>query len=117
MQNQGVMEHEAEKESMTFFRVFFIIRSKGGCKMAKKKKQRQQASSYQVEKETVSLGEHLDSTLFQQLKQKQKKLAEEAEQKRLEELERKKRELREREKNKSFEELLNESSLSWKDFK
>ncbi|WP_028399553.1 YqkE family protein [Ectobacillus panaciterrae] len=85
--------------------------------MAKKKKQTKQPSAHQIEKETVSLGEHLDSALLQQLKQKQKRLTEEAEQKRQEETERKKREQREREKNKSFEELFNESSLSWKEFK
>lgn len=82
--------------------------------MAKKK---QQFAAYKKEKETVSLGEHLDSALIQQLKQRQKKLLEEAEQQKIEAIEHKKREQRQREKNKTFEELLHESNLSWKDFK
>ncbi|MFD3447867.1 YqkE family protein [Microbacteriaceae bacterium 4G12] len=82
--------------------------------MAKKKKQHTAAK---VEKESVSLGEHLNSALVQQLKQKQKELAQREEKQKAEESERKRKEQREREKNKTFEELFGESNLSWKDFK
>ncbi|MFX3629390.1 MAG: YqkE family protein [Ectobacillus sp.] len=85
--------------------------------MAKKKQQQKAAHSYKLEKEQIRLGEHLNSSIFQQLKQKQKELSEQEQQRKAEEEERKRREQREREKNKSFEELLNESNLSWKEFK
>ncbi|MGG2064553.1 YqkE family protein [Bacillus sp. S14(2024)] len=86
--------------------------------MAKKKqKQAQKQTGMKLEKETVTIGDQLNEALMKQLKSKQKELKEQEEQKKEAELERKRKEQREREKNKSFEELLGESSLSWKDFK
>ncbi|APH04522.1 YqkE family protein [Bacillus weihaiensis] len=67
--------------------------------------------------QNVSVSDHLNKALVEQLKAVKKDLAIEQEEKAVE-LEKKKREERkQREKNKSFEELLNESSLSWKEFK
>ncbi|WP_273129167.1 YqkE family protein [Metabacillus sp. HB246100] len=67
--------------------------------------------------QNVSVSDHLNKALVEQLKAVKKDLAIEQEEKAVE-LENKKREERkQREKNKSFEELLNESSLSWKEFK
>ncbi|MBO9129790.1 YqkE family protein [Bacillus sp. 165] len=83
--------------------------------MAKKKNAK--TNPQKQEKESVSLGDYLNSSILQQLKQKQKLLLEQEEKKKQDELERKRKEQREREKNKSFEELLNESNISWKDFK
>jgi Protein of unknown function (DUF3886) len=82
--------------------------------MAKKRKQPQLPKQ---EKETISLGDQLNSVLLQQLKDKKKQLAAGEEKRKEEEVARKKEEARQREKNKSFEELFNESSLSWKQFK
>ncbi|MFI8706205.1 DUF3886 domain-containing protein [Bacillus sp. NPDC077411] len=86
--------------------------------MAKKKQKRtQNQTAMKMEKEAITIGDQLNETLMKQLKGKQKELKEQEEQKKEMELERKRKEQREREKNKSFEELLSESSLSWKDFK
>ncbi|MCU5093604.1 YqkE family protein [Bacillus wiedmannii] len=86
----------------------------------KKKKQRQMQRQSQVnrpEQESLTLGDQLNDSLMQQLKNKKKELQVREEEKEVAELERKRREQKEREKNKSFEELLSESSLTWKDFK
>ncbi|HDR7639907.1 sulfurtransferase [Bacillus wiedmannii] len=86
----------------------------------KKKKQRQVQRQSQVnnpEKELLTLGDQLNDSLMQQLKNKKKELQVREEEKEAAELERKRQEQKEREKNKSFEELLSESSLTWKDFK
>ena len=86
--------------------------------MAKKKQKRtQNQTALKMEKEIITIGDQLNEALMKQLKSKQKDLKEQEEQKKEMELERKRKEQREREKNKSFEELLSESSLSWKDFK
>lgn len=67
--------------------------------------------------QTVSVSDHLNSNLLEQLKAVKKGLTQEQEQRQAA-LERQKLEERkQREKNKSFEELLDESSLSWKNFK
>lgn len=86
--------------------------------MAKiKKKQQTQSKTTKQKDEKLSLGDFLQDDLVQQLKNKQKELAE-AEKRKLEEEEAKRIfERKQREKNKSFEELLNESSLNWKSFK
>ena len=86
----------------------------------KKKKQRQIQRQSQVnkpEKESLTLGDQLNDSLMQQLKNKKKELQVREEKKEAAEQERKRKEQKEREKNKSFEELLSESSLTWKDFK
>ena len=86
----------------------------------KKKKQRQiqrQSQVNQPKKETLTLGDQLNDSLMQQLKNKKKELQVREEKKEAAELERKRQEQKEREKNKSFEELLNESEFNWKDFK
>jgi hypothetical protein len=82
--------------------------------MAKKRKQPQTPKQ---EKETISVGDQLNSALVKQLQEKKKQLATTEEKRKEEELARKKEEARQREKNKSFEELFSESSLSWKEFK
>ncbi|HDX9609451.1 YqkE family protein [Bacillus toyonensis] len=86
----------------------------------KKKKQRQvqrQSQMNQPKKESLTLGDQLNDSLMQQLKNKKKELQVREEKKEVAELERKRQEQKEREKNKSFEELLSESNLTWKDFK
>jgi hypothetical protein len=67
--------------------------------------------------QAVSVSDHLNNQLLEQLKAVKKGLTQEQEEREAA-LERKKiEERKQREKNKSFEELLGESSLSWKDFK
>ncbi|PGT83728.1 MULTISPECIES: YqkE family protein [Bacillaceae] len=67
--------------------------------------------------QAVSLSDHLNNDLLEQLKAVKKDLTKEHEEKEAA-LERKRiEERKQREKNKSFEELFNESSLSWKEFK
>ncbi|OAS87477.1 MULTISPECIES: YqkE family protein [Metabacillus] len=67
--------------------------------------------------QSVSVSDHLNSNLLEQLKAVKKGLTQEQEERQAA-LERQKLEERkQREKNKSFEELLDESSLSWKNFK
>ncbi|WP_456278428.1 YqkE family protein [Bacillus sp. AK128] len=82
--------------------------------MAKKK---QQTKHMKQDDDKLLLKERLNSDLFQQLKDKQKMLQENEQRAKEEALARKKEEARLREKNKSFEELLNESSLDWKNYK
>ncbi|WP_141433409.1 YqkE family protein [Bacillus sp. 03113] len=65
----------------------------------------------------VTLGDALGKDLMQKLKDTKAQLKAEELQKQKEEEERKREEKRMKEKNKSFEELLNESSFNWKDFK
>ncbi|WP_141538111.1 YqkE family protein [Bacillus cereus] len=86
----------------------------------KKKKQRQMQRQSQVNQpkgESLTLGDQLNDSLMQQLKNKKKELQVREEKKEAAEQERKRQEQKEREKNKSFEELLSESNLTWKDFK
>ena len=84
--------------------------------MKKRKPQQPMKSSYE-QKEKISLGSLMNEDILQKLKNTKKQLQEneiklkEAEEARIRE------EKRLREKNKSFEELLNESNISWKDFK
>lgn len=86
-----------------------------GIYMAKKKQK--PVAKKKQENDKLSLGDLLNKDVVSKLKDTQKELKEkeQQEQERLEE--QKRRERREREKNKSFEELLNESSMTWKDFK
>ncbi|MBM7604514.1 coenzyme F420-reducing hydrogenase beta subunit [Metabacillus crassostreae] len=74
-------------------------------------------SKKQKDDKNVSVSDHLNSDLLEQLKAVKKGLTKEQEEKEAE-LEKKKiEERKQKEKNKSFEELLNESSLSWKEYK
>ncbi|MBZ5750434.1 MULTISPECIES: YqkE family protein [Metabacillus] len=74
-------------------------------------------SNKKKDDQAVSVSDHLNSDLLEQLKAVKKGLTKEQEEREAA-LERKKiEERKQREKNKSFEELLGESSLSWKDFK
>ncbi|PFD45881.1 sulfurtransferase [Bacillus cereus] len=76
-----------------------------------------QSQMNKPEKESLTLGDQLNDSLMQQLKNKKKELQVREEEKEAAEQERKRKEQKEREKNKSFEELLSESNLTWKDFK
>lgn len=77
--------------------------------MKKQKKKKDEAS--------VQLGDHLNADLLEKLKSVKKGLVQEQETKEEAAKQKKINERKEREKNKSFEELLNESSLTWKDYK
>ncbi len=67
--------------------------------------------------QAVSLSDHLNRDLVEQLKAVKKDLTKEQEEKEAALEQQRIAERKQREKNKSFEELFNESSLSWKDFK
>jgi ABC-type Zn2+ transport system substrate-binding protein/surface adhesin len=70
-----------------------------------------------TEDKPVTLGDLLNTDLVNELKERKKEMEKQEEAKKLAEEERKREERRLKEKNKSFEELLNESSFNWKDFK
>jgi hypothetical protein len=82
-------------------------------------KKRQQLTKPKVKKDegAVTLGDMLNQDLVKQLKDKQNELKAAEEKKVQEEELRKREERRLKEKNKSFEELLNESSTDWRNFK
>ncbi|MGJ7921257.1 YqkE family protein [Neobacillus sp. LXY-4] len=83
----------------------------------KKQHSKKQNQKPKKDEAAVTLGDMLNGDLVNKLKNKQQELkAEEERKKEAEEL-RLKEERRLKEKNKSFEEMLNESSMSWKDFK
>ena len=85
-----------------------------------KKKQRPKVNHNQKlnkDDAPVTLGDMLNSDLINQLKNKQQELKAEELRKKEAEEKRLREERKRREKNKSFEELLNESSMNWKDFK
>jgi len=67
--------------------------------------------------QAVSVSDHLNRDLLEQLKAVKKDLTKEQEEKEAALEQKRIAERKQREKNKSFEELFNESSLSWKDFK
>jgi post-segregation antitoxin (ccd killing protein) len=78
---------------------------------------RQPKPKAKKEDTAVTLGDMINQDLLKQLKDKQLELKA-AEEKKIEEEEQRKREERRlKEKNKSFEELLNDSSMNWKEFK
>jgi hypothetical protein len=81
----------------------------GGNWMNKKSKKK--------DDQTVSVSDHLNSNLLEQLKAVKKGLTQEQEERQAAIERQKQEERKQREKNKSFEELLDESSLSWKNFK
>lgn len=84
--------------------------------MKKRKPQQSQKPSYE-QKEKISLGSLMNEEILQKLKNTKKQLQEQETKVKEEEEARIREEKRLREKNKSFEELLNESNISWKDFK
>jgi hypothetical protein len=82
------------------------------------KKQKQQPKLKAKKDEgAVTLGDLLNQDLVKQLKERQNELKAAEEKKVQEEEERKREERRLKEKNKSFEELLNESSTDWRNYK
>ncbi|MDZ5471121.1 YqkE family protein (plasmid) [Bacillus sp. 31A1R] len=80
-------------------------------------KKKQQRPNVKKDDKPVTLGDMLNLDLKNQLKERQQQLKVEEEKKKLAEEERKREERRLKEKNKSFEELLEESSINWKEFK
>ncbi|MEC2075775.1 YqkE family protein [Metabacillus fastidiosus] len=66
---------------------------------------------------TVQLEDHLESDLLKQLKAVKSNLTKQQEEKEEALRQQKIKERKEREKNKSFEDLLNESSLNWEEYK
>lgn len=82
-----------------------------------KKKNRQVTPPVQKKDESITVADHIQGNIFQQLKDKKSELQKEEQQKLEEEKQQKMEEAKLREKNKSFEELFGESNLSWKDFK
>ncbi|OCA90999.1 hypothetical protein A8F94_03790 [Bacillus sp. FJAT-27225] len=85
--------------------------------MAKKKQTKRLNQQSKKTESPLTLGDMIDQDLFTQLKNRQQELKQEEARKAEEEEQRKREERRLKEKNKSFEELLNESGMSWKDFK
>ncbi len=88
----------------------------GEYNMKKRKPQQQAKPSYE-QKEKITLGSFMNEEVLQKLKNTKKQLQENEVKLKEEEEARIREEKRLREKNKSFEELLNESNISWKDFK
>lgn len=82
-----------------------------------KKRQQQPKPKVKKDEGAVTLGDMLNQNLVKQLKDKQNELKAAEEKKVQEEELRKREERRLKEKNKSFEELLNESSTDWRNFK
>ncbi|CAM3960461.1 YqkE family protein [Lederbergia lenta] len=81
--------------------------------MTKKRQSKRQ------EKETshLKLKDGLNNDILQKLQEKQRELQENEEQEKVAVKKQLAEERKQREKNKSFEELLNETSLNWKDYK
>ncbi|MCM3111523.1 YqkE family protein [Lederbergia lenta] len=81
--------------------------------MTKKRQSKRQ------EKETshLTLKDGLNNDILQKLQEKQRELQENEEQEKVAVKKQLAEERKQREKNKSFEELLNETSLNWKDYK
>lgn len=80
-------------------------------------KKKRQPSQPKKDDKPITLGDMLNQDLMNQLKSKKQELKEVENKQKEEEEKRKREERRLREKNKSFEELLQESELSWKEFK
>lgn len=80
-----------------------------------KKKQAKQKPKQDEPK--VTLKDMMNPDLIKKLKEQQEQLKAEEDRKREMEEQKKREERRLKEKNKSFEELLNESSINWKEFK
>lgn len=82
-----------------------------------KKKVRQPNKQVSKKEESLTIGDQLQDSIFQQLKNKKTELQAVEQQRQEEERQQRIEEEKLREKNKSFEELFGESNLSWKDFK
>lgn len=80
-------------------------------------KKKQQKPTPKKDDSALTLKDMINPELMKQLKAQQEELKAEEEKRKEQEDERKREERRVREKNKSFEELLNESSMNWKEFK
>jgi Protein of unknown function (DUF3886) len=80
------------------------------------KKKKQPAAKKQNDK-PVTLGDMLNEDLMKKLKNTKQELKAAEELKKEAEEQKKREERRLKEKNKSFEELFNESSMNWKDYK
>ncbi|MFC5463216.1 YqkE family protein [Lederbergia graminis] len=85
--------------------------------MAKRKQKQPQHNKQKKDSDALTLKDGLNIETLEKLKQTQKQLLEQEEAKKAAEKARLQKERKQREKNKSFEELLNETSLNWKDFK
>ncbi|WP_251551273.1 YqkE family protein [Neobacillus muris] len=82
-----------------------------------KKRHNKPAAKPKKDEAAVTLKDRMNPSLLKQLTEQKEQLRAE-EEKRIEAEEQRKREERKlKEKNKSFEELLNESSMNWKEFK
>ena len=86
-------------------------------KLAKRKQKQPQHHKQKKDSDALTLKDGLNIETLEKLKQTQKQLLEQEEAKKAAEKARLHKERKQREKNKSFEELLNETSLNWKDFK
>jgi hypothetical protein len=81
------------------------------------KKQQKPKPKAKNEDTAVTLRDMINQDLLKQLKDKQLELKASEERRKEEEEQRKREERRLKEKNKSFEELLNDSSMNWKEYK
>lgn len=81
------------------------------------KKKKRAVTQKRKEDKPVTLGDLLSEDLKKELTEQKQQLKAKEERKKEEEEQRKREERRLKEKNKSFEELLEESSLDWKNFK
>ncbi len=80
-------------------------------------KRKQQKPKVKKDDSAVTLKDRINPDLIKQLKDQQDQLKAEEKKRKEQEEQRKREERRLKEKNKSFEELLNESSMNWKEFK
>jgi len=83
----------------------------------KKKKNNQVAQKPPKQDHGLNVGDLLDSSIAQKLKDLKKEKEQELIKEKEEERARQQFEAKQREKNKTFEELLNESTLDWKKYK
>ncbi|MBL4954058.1 YqkE family protein [Neobacillus sp. OS1-32] len=80
-------------------------------------KKKQHKPTPKKDDSALTLKDMINPDLLKQLKNQQEQLKAEEEKRQELEEHRKREERRLKEKNKSFEELLNESSMNWKEFK
>ncbi|WP_042355194.1 YqkE family protein [Bacillus rubiinfantis] len=80
-------------------------------------KKKQHKPAQKKDDSALTLKDMINQDLFKQLKAQQEQLKAEEEKRKAQEEQKKREERRLKEKNKSFEELLNESSMNWKEFK
>ncbi|MCM3566713.1 YqkE family protein [Neobacillus mesonae] len=80
-------------------------------------KKKQHKPTTKKDDSSLTLKDMINPDLIKKLKDQQNELKVEEEKRKEQEEQRKREERRLKEKNKSFEELLNESSMNWKEFK